>query len=222
MLHALGSPRRAAGSAAARVQRRRDGLQASNQIRTRIRGCAVSQPLLCCAAGALLAVIWTWLDDTCTNKGIKIDIIIVIHKLMRFKIRNFAAFLFISEIRSNIRNRNLDKKQRKRQFLNATSHWDKTLFKMAKFQHKSIEIWKIYKSRDAGDKGPAVDSLAALIDCNRNIFFPERFSLFPDKTYIFSRPLSFSPHGISKFRVRHETRRCITLVCNTVLYNTSL
>ena len=41
----------------------------------------------------------------------------------------------------------------------------------------------------------------------RNIFFfPSVFSLFPHKRRIFPDPLSFSPHDISKFRVRHKTR----------------
>ena len=38
-------------------------------------------------------------------------------------------------------------------------------------------------------------------------FFPSVFQIFTTKGAFSPEPLSFSPHHISKFRVRHETRR---------------
>ena len=40
-------------------------------------------------------------------------------------------------------------------------------------------------------------------------FFPSVNYFFPTKGAFFPDPLSFFPHDISKFRIRHETRRCI-------------
>ena len=80
------------------------------------------------------------------KQGKVIDIITAIHKTMRFKIRNVAASLLISNIRSNIRNENLETNASVN-FFNVTSHSDKTLPKMAQFLHKSFKIWKLYNSR---------------------------------------------------------------------------
>ena len=77
VLHALGGPRRAAGSAewpiarlppACRSAALEEGLQARQQIRIRIQGCTVSWLRRRCADSARQAVIRTWLEDACTNK----------------------------------------------------------------------------------------------------------------------------------------------------------
>ena len=41
------------------------------------------------------------------------------------------------------------------------------------------------------------------------IIFPSAFHFSPTKGAFSQDPLSFSPHDISKFRVRHETRCCV-------------
>ena len=51
----------------------------------------------------------------------------------------------------------------------------------------------------------------------RNFFPPSVFNFFRAKGAFFSDPLSFSPHNFSKFRVRHETCRCVYGMPPTVL-----
>ena len=85
VLHALGGPSGAAGSAVWPIARLppacsagggcrpraalEEGFQARQQICIRIRGCTVSWPRRRCTGSARQAVIRTWLEDSFTNKG---------------------------------------------------------------------------------------------------------------------------------------------------------
>ena len=115
MLHVLGCPRRAAGSAEWPIAQLQPlvalegGLQAQQQICIRIWGCAVLWPWQRCAKSARQAVIRTWLEDACTNKEVSIDVRTVIREI------NENEHLLISEIRLNIRK--LGKKPKRAIFL---------------------------------------------------------------------------------------------------------
>ena len=66
-------------------------------------------------------------------------------------------------------------------------------------------VWKMKKTLGKKNKFLA-HARAAPAEGEEHIFVPSIFHFFHTKGAFSPDPLSFFPHGISKFRVRHETR----------------